>query len=48
MNQIDPPDQSDQVEPPKPTITVYVDDVVVKMTQASDLIPNLTATFMNL
>ena len=46
--QIDPPDQPDQVERPKPTITVYVDDIVVKMAQASDLIVNLAATFTNL
>ena len=44
-DQIDPPDQPDQVERPKPTITVYVDDIVVKMAQASDLIANLAATF---
>ena len=47
-DQIDPPDQPDQVERPKPTIVVYVDDIVVKMAQASDLIANLAATFMNL
>ena len=47
-NQIDPLDQPDQVERPKPTIVVYVDDVVVKTAQASDLIANLAATFTNL
>ena len=47
-DQIDPPDQPDQVERLKPTITVYVDDVVVKTAQASDLIANLAATFANL
>ena len=30
-NQINPPDQPDQVERPKSTIAVYVDDIVVKM-----------------
>ena len=29
-------------------IAVYVDDIVVKMAQACDLITNLAATFMNL
>ena len=47
-DQIDPLDQPDQTERPKPTIAVYVDDIVVKTTQACDLIVNLAATFMNL
>ena len=47
-DQIDPPDQPDQVEWPKPTIAIYVDDIVVKMAQASDLITDLVATFANL
>ena len=47
-DQIDPLDQPDQVERPKPTITVYVVDIVVKTAQACDLIANLTATFANL
>ena len=47
-NQIDPLDQPDQAERPKPTITVYVDDIVVKTAQACDLIANLAATFVNL
>ena len=47
-DQIGPPDQPDQVERPKPTIAVYVDDIVVKTAQASDLIANLAATFANL
>ena len=45
-DQIDPLDQPDQVERPKPTIAVYVD--VVKTAQACDLIANLAATFANL
>ena len=48
VDQIDSPDQPDQVERPKPTIAVYVDDIVVKMAQACDLIMNLAATFVNL
>ena len=45
-DQIDLPDQLDQVERPKPTIDVYVDDIVVKIAQASDLIANLATTFL--
>ena len=29
-DQINPPDQPDQAEQPKPAIAVYVDDIVVK------------------
>ena len=47
-DQIDPLDQPDQVEWPKPTIVVYFDDIVVKIAQACDPIANLAATFMNL
>ena len=47
-DQIDPLDQPDQVKRTKPTIAVYVDDIVVKMAQACDLIANMAATFANL
>ena len=47
-DQIDPLDQPDQVNRPKPTIAVYVDDIVVKMAQTCDLITNLATTFVNL
>jgi len=47
-DQIDPPDQPDQTERPKPTIAVNVDDIVVKTARASDLIANLAGTFANL
>ena len=47
-DQINPLDQPNQVERPKPTITIYVDDIVVKTAQASHLIANLAATFANL
>ena len=47
-DQIDPHDQPDQVERPKPTIVVFVDDIVVKIARACDLIANLAATFVNL
>ena len=48
VDQIDPLDQPDQTERPRPMIAVYVDDIVVKTTQACDLITNLAATFVNL
>jgi hypothetical protein len=47
-DQIDPPRQPDQLGPPKPTITVYVDEKVVKAPRAGDLIGTLGATFANL
>ena len=47
-NQIDPLVQPDQAERPRPTIAVYVDDIVVKTTQVCDLITNLATTFANL
>jgi hypothetical protein len=47
-DQIDPPQQPDQLEPPKPTVTVYMDDIVVKAPRARDLIATLDATFTNL
>ena len=47
-NQIDPLDQPDQAERPKPTIAIYVDDILVKTAQACDLIANLATTFTNL
>ena len=47
-DQIDPLNQPDQAKQPKPTIVVYVDDIVVKTTQACDLITNLATMFANL
>jgi hypothetical protein len=47
-DQIDQLDQPNQVDQPKPTIAIYVDDIVVKTAQACDLIANLAATFTNL
>ena len=44
-DQIDLPDQAERS---KPTIAVYVDDIVVKTARACDLIANLAATFANL
>ena len=47
-DQIDPLNQLDQVKRPKPTIVIYVDDIVVKTAQACDVIATLATTFMNL
>ena len=47
-NQIDLLDQPNQVEQSRPTIAIYVDDIVVKKAQACDLIANLASTFVNL
>ena len=47
-DQIDPLDQPNQAEWPRPMIAIYVDDIVVKTTQACDLITNLAVTFVNL
>ena len=43
-DQIDPLNQPNQVERPKPTIAIYVDDIVVKTSQAYNLIANLAIT----
>jgi hypothetical protein len=45
--QIVPPRQPDQLEPLKPVVTVYVDDIVVKAPRMGDLIATLDATFTN-
>jgi hypothetical protein len=47
-DQIDLPQQPDQLEPPKPTIAVYVDDTVAKAPCTGDLIATLDVTFANL
>ena len=47
-DQIDPLNQPDQVERPKQIIDIYVDDIVVKIAKACDLIADLAVTFMNL
>ena len=47
-DQIDPLDQPDQAERPRPTIAVYVDDIVVKTAKACDLIADLATTFASL
>jgi hypothetical protein len=47
-DQIDLLGQPDQLEPSKPTVAVYVDDIVVKVPRTGDLITTLDATFANL
>jgi hypothetical protein len=47
-DQIDPPRQSDQLEQPKPTVAICVDDIVVKTPRTGDLIAMLDTTFANL
>ena len=47
-DQIYPLDQPDQAERPKPTIVVYVDDIVGKIARSCNLIANLAVTFANL
>jgi hypothetical protein len=42
------PRQSGQLKPPKLTVAVYVDDVVVKAPCTGDLIAMLDITFSNL
>jgi hypothetical protein len=48
IDQINLPRQPDQLEPPKPTIAVYVDNIVVKVPHAGDVIASLDTTFANL
>ena len=47
-DQISPPTDPDQAEPPQATVAVYVDDIVVKTPRADDLVTTLSATFANL
>ena len=47
-DQINPPADPDQMEPPRPTIAVCVDDIVVKTQVADELVATLSATFTNL
>jgi hypothetical protein len=47
-DQIDSARQPNQLGPSKPTVAVYVDDIVVKALQAGDLMTTLDATFANL
>ena len=44
-DQINPPIDLDRPDPPRATVAVYVDDIVVKMPHADDLVATLSATF---
>ena len=47
-DQINPPIDPDRSDPPRATVAVYVDDIVVKTPRADDLVATLSATFPNL
>ena len=47
-DQINPPTDPDWLDPPRATVTVYVDDIIVKTPHADDLVAPLSATFANL
>ena len=47
-DQINPPIDLDQPDPPRATVAVYIDDIVVKTPRADDLVATLSATFANL
>ena len=47
-DQINPPTNSDRPDPPRATVAVYVDDIIVKTPRADDLVATLNATFANL
>jgi len=47
-DQINPSVVPDQTEPPRPTVAIYVDDIVMKTPCADDLVATLDATFANL
>jgi len=47
-DQISPPIDPDRSDPPRATVAVYVDDIIVKTPCADDLVATLRATFANL
>ena len=47
-DQINPSTDLDRADPPRATVAVYVDDIVVKTPHADDLVATLSATFANL
>jgi hypothetical protein len=47
-DQINPPIDTDLLDPPRATVAVYVDDIVVKTPRANDLVATLSTTFANL
>ena len=47
-DQINPPIDPDQPDPPRATVAVYVDDIVIKTLHTDDLVATLSTTFANL
>ena len=47
-DQINPPIDPDRSDPPRATVAVYVDDIVIKTPRADDLVASLSAMFTNL
>ena len=47
-DQIDPPIDPDRPDPPRATVAVYIDDIIVKMPCTGDLVATLSTTFANL
>ena len=47
-DQINPPTDSDRPDPPRTTVAVYVDDIVIKTPRTDDLVATLNATFAKL
>ena len=47
-DQINPPIDPDRPDPPRATVAVYVDDIVVKTPHADNLVATLITTFANL
>ena len=47
-DQINPPIDPDRPDPPRATVAVYVDDIVVKTPRTDDLVATLSTTFANL
>jgi len=47
-DQVNPPADPDRAEPPRATVAVYIDDIVIKTPCAGDLFSTLSTTFANL
>ena len=47
-DQINPPIDPDRSDPPRATVAVYVDDIVIKTQRVDDLVATLSTTFANL
>ena len=47
-DQINPPIDPDRPDPPRATVAVYIDDIVVKTPRTDNLVATLSTTFANL